>query len=487
MIRKLTTTGVGLALLFSWLVQATPTAHALVREIVFPVLGGVHYSSDFGAPRTGHTHEGNDIFGTKMQPLVAAADGHVRWVQFPEASWGWGIELADEDGWRYRYLHINNDTPGTDDGMGGGNNAYAPGMIDGAPVKAGQLIGYLGDSGNAETTNPHLHFEVRDPDGVAVDPYPTLQAARHLATAVPRDPLHNEFFPYSTFTGGASIAVGDVTTDFAGEEIITGAGPGGAPHLRIFKSYNKRVVNQFYAYTQRFHGGIDVASADTNGDGVNEIITAPLAGRSPLIRVFSANGKVRHQFYAFDKTETHGVHVAAADLDGDGKAEIVTALASGTRPIIRVFTRKGELKREFLAYSSSFRGGVDVAAYPLTDETTGLIVTAAGPTGGPHIRIFGQAGKLKNQFFAYDENFRGGVRVSIADAYFSVDGPEIYTAPASNGGPDFGVFRLNGSRVDRLRGFEEWWKGGFDIAAGNDAVYAATITGNRQVSVWELH
>ncbi len=90
-----------------------------VRDIVFPVLWGASYSDDFGAPRIGHTHEGNDLFAPKHTPLLAAVDGeaHVAW---PQPSYGYSISIHGDDGYDYWYIHINNDRPGTDDGLGGG-------------------------------------------------------------------------------------------------------------------------------------------------------------------------------------------------------------------------------------------------------------------------------------------------------------------------------------------------------------------------------
>lgn len=76
-------------------------------------------------------------------------------------------------------MHINNDTPGTDDGNGGTANAYAPGIVRGSHVVAGQLLGWVGDSGNAESAGSHLHFEIRQPmDHIAINPYQALLAAR---------------------------------------------------------------------------------------------------------------------------------------------------------------------------------------------------------------------------------------------------------------------------------------------------------------------
>ena len=102
-------------------VQAADT-----RSIIFPVLGGAAYSDDFGAPRSGgRIHEGNDLMGKKMQPLVAATDGYISYITSTEASWGYSLSITDEDGYEYNYLHLNNDSPGTDDGKGGNTNAFA--------------------------------------------------------------------------------------------------------------------------------------------------------------------------------------------------------------------------------------------------------------------------------------------------------------------------------------------------------------------------
>jgi hypothetical protein len=151
------------------------TGAETIRDIEFPVSGDVTFHADFGDPRSGgRVHEGNDLLGKKMMPLVSAVDGRVQYLVDPEASWGYAIVLRDSDGYAYHYLHVNNDTPGTDDGMGGTQYAYAPGINENASVVRGQLVGWMGDSGNAENVGSHLHFEIRDRNGAAIDPYQSL-------------------------------------------------------------------------------------------------------------------------------------------------------------------------------------------------------------------------------------------------------------------------------------------------------------------------
>ncbi len=159
---------------------------------IFPVVGmdgmDFAYSDSFGDCRgsgCSRGHDGVDIgtYGVKGVPVVAAADGRVRYV-----NWSWNPEDIDPDrcctiaiehanGWETWYIHLDNDTPGTDDGLGWG---IADGIVPGALVTAGQLIGWVGDSGNAEGTIPHLHWEVHD-DGVVVNPTPHADAALRIA------------------------------------------------------------------------------------------------------------------------------------------------------------------------------------------------------------------------------------------------------------------------------------------------------------------
>lgn len=151
-----------------------------LRSIVFPVLGPVVYSNGWGDPRDGGTrrHEGTDIIGVTMQPLLAATDGEITQLRLePRGRSGVALSIRDADGWRYNYFHANNDTPASDDGRAADGFRLAPGLELGGRVIAGQIIGYLGDSGNAEDSVPHLHFEFRDPQGRAAPSFWSLKAA----------------------------------------------------------------------------------------------------------------------------------------------------------------------------------------------------------------------------------------------------------------------------------------------------------------------
>jgi murein DD-endopeptidase MepM/ murein hydrolase activator NlpD len=157
-----------------------PDAH-IVRQIAFPVLGPVEYANGWGNCRDGCTrrHVGTDMLGVRMQPLLAAVDGTVTRIRYENNEMsGGGISVTGADGWYYNYFHVNNDTPGTDDGQASHHWQVAPGLTVGSTVRAGQVIGYMGDSGNAEGSVPHLHFEIRQADHTPVNPYYSLVAAQ---------------------------------------------------------------------------------------------------------------------------------------------------------------------------------------------------------------------------------------------------------------------------------------------------------------------
>jgi hypothetical protein len=181
---------VAVALLAVFAIASNNPARAEVRPICFPVQEPVTYTSSFGAPRSGHTHQGNDLIGQKMFHLLSAADGVIIDLRGPgegdaSGSAGNAIRIRGDDGWFHIYYHVNNDTPGTDDGQATRQYVFAPGIDVGVRVRGGQFVGYMGDSGNAEGSSPHLHYELRKPapgsnsvwDSTAIDPYPSLQAA----------------------------------------------------------------------------------------------------------------------------------------------------------------------------------------------------------------------------------------------------------------------------------------------------------------------
>jgi hypothetical protein len=272
--------------------------------------------------------------------------------------------------------------------------------------------------------------------------------------------LIKSFLAYdSNFRGGVRVATADVTGDGV-PDIITAPGPGGGPHVRVFDGVTFAVVREFMAYDPAFTGGVFVAASKINFDNQADIITGAGAGGGPHVKVFDgATGATLSSFFAYDPRFTGGVSVAGSNsLNGAGS--VTTGAGPGGGPHVRVFDGlTGSLDFEFFAYEATFRGGVNVAQTALGIVTApgpgrqplvkqyefsgglggvsyvekdymaydagflggvnvagglGGFITGAGPGGGPHVRIWQQFGfdvSVSHEFFAFDPAFRGGVFV----------------------------------------------------------------------------
>lgn len=187
----------------------------------------------------------------------------------------------------------------------------------------------------------------------------------------------NEFKPYDgLFKGEISFAVADLNDDGT-KEIITGAGQGGGPHVRIFSKEGRLLTGGFFAYDQNFRGGVRVAVMDLDGDGNKEVITAAGLGGGPHIRVFDKDGRpLTGGFFAYEQNFRGGVSLATGDVNGDGEREIITAPGQGMRPEIKIFTKDGKFLKSFLAYESSFTSGLRVMSDDL--ESDGIFEILSG-------------------------------------------------------------------------------------------------------------
>jgi hypothetical protein len=263
--------------------------------------------------------------------------------------------------------------------------------------------------------------------------------------------------------------------------LVVGADLGHAPEVKVFDASSGALRLDFNAYEPTFSGGVRVAAADINGDGVPDIITAPggvkvslvnvngalfpsfdlSRGRAPEIKVFSGvDGTKLADFLAYPASFNAGVFVAVANINVDSIPDIITgpdATGQSGHANVRVFFGNHLINtgaalmpdREFNAYNPGFGGGVRVAA--ASGNSFANIVTAPGIWSGPDIRIFdGSALAVSNtaskigEFLAYDPRYFGGVFVSVGDV--NGDGvPDIITGTNGFGGPEVKAF--SGSTV----------------------------------------
>jgi hypothetical protein len=310
---------------------AGPASAAEIYPIVFPIAGEYRDLNNFGAPRGGgRTHIGTDIAADKMTPVVAAADGVVGWM----SSTCCALKLVHDDGYESWYIHLNNDTPGTDDGLGWG---YAPGIEMDVRVSAGQHIGWVGDSGNAENTLSHLHFELHNLVG-PFNPRDSLLAATHI------DPVAaDEIFFYredglfryydikpdaalgSPLAGGTGYTTGwstitSINLDGDGDDEMFFYRTDG-----LFRYYDVKpdgsLPKPFKAGSDYTAGWSSITAVDLDGDGRDEIFFYREDG---LFRFYDIrpNGDIGSPLVG-GSTYTQGWDaITAVDIDGDGQDEL---------------------------------------------------------------------------------------------------------------------------------------------------------------------
>jgi murein DD-endopeptidase MepM/ murein hydrolase activator NlpD len=169
---------------------------ATAGPVLFPVVGGATYTDDYGQPRAGHAHEGNDLLAPKFRPVVAVEDGIAE--PYPTASSGCLLYLTSKTH-EYLYVHLNNDSS-TRQNVGC-SEAYAPGVAGRhkVRVRAGQILGYVGNSGDAEGGPTHLHFEIHTVAGRPSDPYPIVHVLPVPLFGVPLAPTRASRKAVATF------------------------------------------------------------------------------------------------------------------------------------------------------------------------------------------------------------------------------------------------------------------------------------------------
>ncbi len=237
-----------------------------------------------------------------------------------------------------------------------------------------------------------------------------------------------DFQAFPGFFGGVFLAAGDITGDGIAD-IIAGSGAGGVATVRIFDGTNQNLLAQVFPFGG-FLGGVHVASGDINGDGRADLIVAAGAGGGSRVRVYSGmtvignptDASVISDFFAYDGF-FGGVFVASGDVNGDGKDEIITGPGEGGGPHVKVFNQAGAMLSQLFAYAVNFTGGVRVAAVDANGDGFADIITGAGPGGGPHVRVFDGlilttfgGGIDLASFFAFDPFDTGGIYVAGSKA-----------------------------------------------------------------------
>lgn len=278
------------------------------------------------------------------------------------------------------------------------------------------------------------------------------------------------FLAYSRqYGGGVAVDSGNLVGD-AQAEIVTVSRFGGRTHVRGFTNDGQFMGTSFFPFHPGFQGDADIATGDVNGDGFDEIIAAQSSDGEARVKVYKADGLVLASFLAFDAEFKGGAFVSTADIDGDGKSEIIAGAGRGGGPHVRIFNQYGySLNLDIYPFSADFTGGVDVAGADVDKDGQDEIIVSAASAGQARIKVYRPdvSRTVVSNFLAYPADYQDGVRIDGGD--IDKDGAaEIVAGVSYHSAPQVRTFETDGRPARfSLFAYEEEFRGGVDVATGD--------------------
>lgn len=361
-------------------------------------------------------------------------------------------------------------------GAGAINGTFS-GLAEGASLKVGTTtftISYIGGTGNDAV------LTVTDTN---INPPPSTGFLKFFAAGADAgggpavqinyvDGTNRVFYAYSSaYTGGVRVATGDVNGD-GYEDLITGTGVGGGPHIKVFdlRGGTPVEVASFFAFEPTFMGGVNLATGNINGDAYADIIIGAGTGGGPRVKVF--NGAAGHlvrslvpsmDFFAYDPGFRGGVVVASGDRDADGVDDVITGAGVGGGPNVRSFNAAATMIDNFFAFSPNITTGIYVAAGYVNDDGIVDILVGTGRGTPNQIRAFyspGSTGTVPTTVTAnpFPNGFTGGARTGLL---LNPDGSTVFGVAAGPGGaPEVRALNLNLATTDALYAINPLFYGG---------------------------
>lgn len=268
------------------------------------------------------------------------------------------------------------------------------------------------------------------------------------------------------------------------KSLVVGAGEGSAPKVMIINNKGK-VTKSFYAYAKSRKEGVNVTACDVNGNGTDEIITSLTYDMISEIKVFSKSGVKKNSFEM--NTEGYNVNLACGDTYGDGHEDIIIAFEGGY-PLVEILNDEGDLINSFYAFDENFLGGVNVAAGDINKDGIDEIIVGPGVGIQAKIKFFRVSGKyLPNAYSPYGSSFTGGVRVAAGDV--NGDGKdEIISVPQTEQDSLVKLHRYSSAKklISSFLAYDEGYSGALPAAGDINADGQAEIITALATPRWKL-
>jgi subtilisin family serine protease len=199
----------------------------------------------------------------------------------------------------------------------------------------------------------------------------------------------------------------------SGDYVVTAPGPGRAPEVRLFTE-DGLFIRGFNVFQPDFDGGVSLAIGNFDGLNRSSIVVGALTGGGPHVQIFDINTRLIGGFFAYDGDFTGGVEVATGDLNNDQVDEIVTGAGPGGGPHVRMFDKRGQALGGFFAFEENYRGGIDIAVGNL-DLDAAVEIIVASSKGKGEVKIFSSSGNYKYSFYPFGANYVSGMQVDTSD------------------------------------------------------------------------
>lgn len=286
-----------------------------------------------------------------------------------------------------------------------------------------------------------------------------------------------EGFVLPTMLLGADMAAADLGTDGI-DELIVGSPIGATPMLQVLRADGSTVWS-VAPFTASAANGVAVAAGDVDGDGIVDIVVASVIDGVATVRIFGRDGieKTAQPVTTPLLLGSAGISLAIGDIDGDKKADIILGSGSGVVGRVVALSGTGQELGSFVPFGVAFESGIHVAAGDIDGDGKDEVVLAKSYGDGAIDIFSGITFAVVREFTAIDNGFVGGLNLAVAD----LDGDskaEIIAAPNGSGGPHVHVFSGDGALRSRFFAFEEPYRGGVTLAGG------AFAGGRRIVTAW---
>ena len=263
--------------------------------------------------------------------------------------------------------------------------------------------------------SPPVAPPVTPPAVVAEQDFAVGSSSGVVTIFSPGGAARTNFTPYPGLDGGVRVALADFNGDGV-EDVVVATGAGVASRVRVLDGVTRAVLFQIDPFEASFLGGVNVAVGDLTGDGVPDLAVAADLGGGPRVRLF--NGKTFAQVADFlaieDAVFRGGANVAIGDLNGDGVGDLLVAAGFGGGPRVtgydgRTLGQTGgpKLFADFFALESSFRGGVTLAVADTNGDGRADLVVGGGPGGGPRVLAFDGRSLMRNTPATFADFFAG--------------------------------------------------------------------------------